>query len=60
MGLAELAHEEVTFDGNFLFFNQLRGRGHPGLTLRHLLPQHLPLSPQMFGREGVWWRKSHL
>lgn len=44
----------------FSFFNQVRGDSHPGLTRRHVLPQHLPLSPQIFGREGVWWRKSHL
>lgn len=29
--LVELAHEEVTFDDNFLFLKQLRGYGHPRL-----------------------------
>lgn len=39
--LVELAHEDVTFDGNFLFLSQLRGYGHPGLPHGRLLSQRL-------------------
>lgn len=57
--LVELAHEEVTFDDNFLFLNQLRGYGQPRFLHGHLLSQHL-LSPWVFGRGDIWCRKSHL
>lgn len=57
-GLIELAQEEMTLDGNFVFFNQLRGGDQLRVTCRHLLVEHLPLGPtflveKVFGGESV-------
>lgn len=55
--LVELAREEVTFDDNSLFLNQLRGYGHPRLLQGHLLSQHL-LRPWIFGRRRYLLQKA--